>query len=189
MDCLAELGWGRATLARIAERAEVSRALISYHFDDRADLIDAVFEAVVEVVFVTGAERVSDAVRRETDARAMLRAYILENVRFVAEHRREMVALDQIMPNLRRGDESLRFAEPEESPILAELAGIFELGVEGGEFSADPRSAAYFVRRGIDGAAQQLIRDASFDVEQYGQQLVHLVLHGTVTPPTEGAAS
>lgn len=185
MDCLAELGWGRTTLSRIAERAEVSRALISYHFDNRDDLLEAVLEAVVQTVFVSGAQRISAAVRAQHSARDMLETYIVENLRFIGAHRREMAALDQVMPNLRRDDESLRFAEPEESPILAELAGIFQHGVDEGEFDAEPTSAAYFVRRGIDGAAQQVVRDSDFDLEQYGRQLVHLVLNGTLRPSTD----
>jgi AcrR family transcriptional regulator len=48
IDTIAELGYGRASLARIAERLGISKGVISYHFAGKDDLIKEVVLEVVE---------------------------------------------------------------------------------------------------------------------------------------------
>ena len=47
--CLAELGWGGATVAVIAERAGVSRGATQHYFPTREDLLTAALEHMAEV--------------------------------------------------------------------------------------------------------------------------------------------
>ena len=49
IGCLAELGWGRATVAVIAERAGVSRGATQHYFPIREDLFTAALEHMAEV--------------------------------------------------------------------------------------------------------------------------------------------
>jgi len=56
VDCLAELGWARATVAVVAERAGVSRGAAQHHFPTR----EALFTAALEYM---AAERIAE-VRR-----------------------------------------------------------------------------------------------------------------------------
>ncbi len=49
IGCLAELGWGRATVAVIAERAGVSRGATQHYFPTREDLFTAALEHMAEV--------------------------------------------------------------------------------------------------------------------------------------------
>ena len=49
IGCLAELGWGRATVAVIAERAGVSRGATQHYFPTREDLLTAALEHMAEV--------------------------------------------------------------------------------------------------------------------------------------------
>jgi AcrR family transcriptional regulator len=49
IDCLAELGWGGATVAVIAERAGVSRGATQHYFPTREDLFTAALEHMAEV--------------------------------------------------------------------------------------------------------------------------------------------
>lgn len=49
ISCLAELGWGRATVAVIAERAGVSRGATQHYFPTREDLFTAALEHMAEV--------------------------------------------------------------------------------------------------------------------------------------------
>jgi AcrR family transcriptional regulator len=48
IDCLAELGWGGATVAVIAERAGVSRGATQHYFPTREDLFTAALEHMAE---------------------------------------------------------------------------------------------------------------------------------------------
>ena len=49
VSCLAELGWGGATVAVIAERAGVSRGATQHYFPTREDLLTAALEHMAEV--------------------------------------------------------------------------------------------------------------------------------------------
>jgi AcrR family transcriptional regulator len=49
IGCLAELGWSRATVAVIAERAGVSRGATQHYFPTREDLFTAALEHMAEV--------------------------------------------------------------------------------------------------------------------------------------------
>ena len=46
IDTIAELGYGRASLARIAETAGTSKSVILYHFSGKDDLITAMLPAL-----------------------------------------------------------------------------------------------------------------------------------------------
>ncbi len=47
IDTIAELGYGQASLARIAERAGTSKGVLTYHFAGKQDLIRAVIAEVL----------------------------------------------------------------------------------------------------------------------------------------------
>ena len=49
VSCLAELGWGGATVAVVAERAGVSRGATQHYFPTREDLFTAALEHMAEV--------------------------------------------------------------------------------------------------------------------------------------------
>lgn len=57
VNCLAQLGWARATVAVVAERAGVSRGAAQHHFPTR----EALFTAALEYM---AAERIADVRRR-----------------------------------------------------------------------------------------------------------------------------
>jgi TetR/AcrR family transcriptional regulator, fatty acid metabolism regulator protein len=179
IDCLARDGWHATTLAAVAAEAGISRGLISYHFAGRDDLHRAVLESVAETIFGAGSEATQARIDAATTARDKLAAYIGGNLRFIAEHRREMAALGQVMPNLRREDGSARFDDAAEEPIIAGTALLFEHGLATGEFrEVDPRTTAYALRRCIDGAAVKIVADPGFDIDAYARELTALFLRG-----------
>ncbi len=49
MECMAELGWSRTTMAVVAERAGVSRGASQHHFRTREELVTAAVAYVTEV--------------------------------------------------------------------------------------------------------------------------------------------
>jgi len=48
IDAIAEVGYGRASLAEVARRAGVSKSLLLYHFAGKDELVDEVVRAVYE---------------------------------------------------------------------------------------------------------------------------------------------
>jgi AcrR family transcriptional regulator len=60
VDCIAELGWHRTTVALIAERAGVSRGAAQHHFPTREELVAAAVEYVGEVQILVLRERADE---------------------------------------------------------------------------------------------------------------------------------
>lgn len=179
IDCLAREGWVGTTMASIAAEAGISRGLISYHFGKRNDLHQAVLESVVETVFAAGSARMQDKLELVSTARDKLAAYIVENLGFIREHRREMAALGQILPHLRGHDGAARFGPAEEDLIISGTAALFEYGISTGEFrEADPKLLALVLRRSIDAAAVKSVEDDDFDLDAYARELAALFLRG-----------
>ncbi|RYX78703.1 TetR/AcrR family transcriptional regulator [bacterium] len=179
ITCLARDGWHGSTLATVAAEANISRGLISYHFSGRDDLFEVVLETVVKVIFENGAAQMNEKIDQVESATAKLEAYIKENLRFIGEHRREMAALNEIMPNLRTKNGTLRFGGDADEHAVAGTALLFDYGVKTGEFrKANSQQLAFMLRQCIDGAARKVTQDASFNHEAYAEQLLTLLLKG-----------
>lgn len=179
IDVLVRDGWHRTTMASIAAQAGISRGLISYHFAGSGDLYEATLASVVEAVFGEGSASIEQRISTAANATDMLRTYIAENLRYIGAHRREMTALGEIVPHLRREDGSPRFGTAEEEPIIAGTAALFEHGISTGEFRAmDARLIASALRRCIDGAAHSIVVDPQFDIEVCAAELTELFLRG-----------
>src|SRR5882757_6895639 len=69
---IAEVGLARASTVRIARRAGVSRGVLTYHFRDRAELV----EQVVQSVYDLGAEALAPKLARAGTPREAVLAFI-----------------------------------------------------------------------------------------------------------------
>ncbi len=102
MDTIAELGYGQASLARIAETAGTSKGVILYHFGSKDELIR---ELVAQVV-AGGVAYMEPRIEAEPTGAGKLRAYIESNLAFMRENRNHMVAIVEIALNARAADGS-----------------------------------------------------------------------------------
>lgn len=128
IQCLYRTGYSAVTLAMVAKEAGVSRGIISYHFDGKADLMVAVRD------FVYLDER---RLIEEIRGRIGTEAYLRELPRHViAGMRREpAIAVDEILLAARADDElaaKLRANEKEiDARAVKELTSYYvELGLE-----------------------------------------------------------
>src|SRR5260370_20258525 len=103
IDAIAELGYGQASLARIAKRAGTSKGVISYHFAGKADLIR---EIVAEVLARAEAYMLTRILAQSSSLPGMLLAYIESNLAFMREYRNHLVAFLEIFLNARGDDGS-----------------------------------------------------------------------------------
>jgi AcrR family transcriptional regulator len=167
-DTIAELGYGNASFARIAKRAGISSTrLISYHFDDKAELV----RAVVGAVLAEAGEYIRKRLHAAGTRTEQLAAYIESNLEFIAEHPTAIRAIIEIEANARADDGTpLIRTEGAEDP-LALLAAMFRGGQDAGEFRAfDPVVMAVTLRAAIDAAAST----PNLDPHAYGAELVTL---------------
>ncbi|CAM3361354.1 TetR/AcrR family transcriptional regulator [Stackebrandtia soli] len=142
---IADVGLARATFTRIARSAGLSSTgLISYHFADRAELLDATVERVLADFSAFVLARPDDG-----SARGALIAFCESNVDFMGAHPDHMSVLMQVRADL-AGDADLRRRD------TRELAELLRRGRSEGVFGEiDPMLTAGFILSMRDG----LIRD------------------------------
>ncbi len=176
IEVIAELGYGQASFARIAERAELSSTrLISYHFAGRDELIRAVADDVIASI----GEYIAQRIGAETSAAGMLRAYIEGMVEFTATHRGRMKALLEVF--LGGG---LHYDASTDQDVISHVETILRQGQAGGEFRAfDPRVMATAVQRAVEGLPFLLESVPDLDCASYGRELVTLFELGTRLSP------
>jgi len=166
IDTIAELGYGQASFARIAERAGLSSTrLISYHFASKQELMEQVIDEVYGMIGRFMAARMA----HQSTASGALRAYIEATVAFLAEHRTEMKALLGIFLN---GALSYDPAV-HELVVLDPIERLLRDGQRSGEFRQfDPRVMAASIRRSLDGLPMLLESHPGLDLAACAGELV-----------------
>lgn len=173
-DCaiavLAEIGYARASLVRIAERAEVSRGVITYHFADRDDLL----EAAVTRVYETARTFLQPRLEATTTAADALRTFIIGSAEFYQGWPEHMAALYEIITNARDRQGRLRHFAPgaADAQELRDLARLLERGQAAGEFcDFSPRVMARTIRHALNGLLQDMRADPDLDVMDDAEEI------------------
>ncbi|MEO3886413.1 TetR/AcrR family transcriptional regulator [Nonomuraea sp. B5E05] len=183
IDTIAELGYGQATFARIAERAGLSSTrLISYHFAGKAELMSAV---VAEVYGLLG-RFIAERLTGHSDARGELRAYITGVIEFIADHRVQMQALMSIFLNFRDIEGGSRsYDASDDRGAIGHVEGILRRGQETREFrDFDTFVMATTIQRSIDGLPFLLQSAPDLDLDDYARELTALFDLATRAQPT-----
>jgi TetR/AcrR family transcriptional regulator, fatty acid metabolism regulator protein len=180
IDVLAELGYAQTSFARIAERAGISKSVISYHFAGKDELL----EQVVGSVYAEGARYMRPRIEAERSASLMLAAYVRSNLEFIRDHGKEIAAVTEIAAGVRSREGVPRFAEgPGELDGLAALQAILRRGQADGDFvDFDTRTMAWAVRNLINGVNRQRALDPEFDFDTCIHELSELLGRATRRP-------
>ena len=179
IESLAEEGYAQTTLARIAQRAAVSKSVIVYHFGTKDDVL----RAVADEVFARATEVVRPQVSAETSPSGQLTAYLRARVGFLATHRAHMLALFEIWMNLRDERGQLRFGEADAVDTVDAIERILRAGQDSGEFGAfDTAVTAMAVRQAVDGVLLQLRARPDLDLDRYAEELTALFGRATAAP-------
>jgi TetR/AcrR family transcriptional regulator, fatty acid metabolism regulator protein len=181
IDTIAELGYGQASLARIAERAGTSKGVICYHFAGKDDLIR---EAAAEVL-ARGRAYLLPRVLAESSGAGALRAYLESNLAFMREYRNHVLAFLEIFLNARGDDGGPLVDRPAFDALLTTLEQLLARFQAAGEFRADfdPRVMAVAIRGAIDAVGRQLAADPDLDIDGYGRELASLFDRATRGKP------
>jgi AcrR family transcriptional regulator len=168
IDTIAEAGYAGASFARIAERLGISRGLISYHFDNKDDLIKQVVHEAAEQAIAY----IRPRVLAESTGPAMLRAYIESNLAFMRDHRNNVIAMIEIS----RSAEGRRIFSGDTAVVNA--VGALEHALSGfqtaGQFRPDfdPHVMAIAIRAAIEAASPRLALDPEFDMDNYASEII-----------------
>lgn len=174
---IAELGYAGASFARIADRAGLSSTgLISYHFASKDDLM----ERIVAEVYTKGAKFVIPRIQAQSNATGMLRAYIESNLEFIADNPEAIVAVMEVISNLRKPDGTLRFDVASDEPQVEGTEWILNKGQDEGEFRQfDTRVMALAIRAAIDRSSAQFEAYPELDWRAYARETCSIFEHAT----------
>ncbi|MDT8912295.1 TetR/AcrR family transcriptional regulator [Amycolatopsis sp. PS_44_ISF1] len=153
IETIAELGFEKASTVVIAQRAGVSRGVLTYHFRDRDELI----EQVVQTVYDIGLREVHPPVLAAQDPRAALLAFAGSSVDFYVAYPRHVAALREIFDAGRHTNAPTR---PSTAGHAAEMTTFHETlraGQSANQFrDFDVELMASFIRAALDVAAAHL---------------------------------
>jgi AcrR family transcriptional regulator len=162
---LAELGYARCSFVEILKRADLSSTrLISYHFENRDELMAQVASRVLDQL---GAA-VETRVRAADSPAAAVRAYVEANLDYMNSHRAQMTALTELL--FAGGP---RVSPEQGSSGVEALTAIIDDACMAGQFRpVDPQVAATIVQRSVEGAALMLREDPTIDLAGHAAELM-----------------
>ena len=176
IETLATEGYAQASLAHIAQRAQVSKSAITYYFSSK----DALLDQVVSEVYKSAAAYIGPRVAAQSGASERLCAYVEAHIEYISQHLIQMMALAEIGLNARGVDGKPLLAGLEGEPALDPLIRLLRHGQEAGEFrDFDARVIAITIRRAIDGTPRLLIGHPDLEVGHYTRELVTLFERAT----------
>ena len=155
LDEIQNKGFQNTTIQEIANKANVSKGVIYYHFNGRADLLNNIWSALIAELFEYRKERVET----QRSAGAKLRVYVEANFEFLKKNLNKFTAL------FRMGID-LGSAEAKPNPWSTEanrrcfafLSSILKEGQKNGEFrDFSPKIIAPIVQAAIDGLCLQWV--------------------------------
>ncbi|MEJ2866192.1 TetR/AcrR family transcriptional regulator [Actinomycetospora sp. OC33-EN08] len=159
---LAEHGYGRCSLARIAEAAGITKGAVIYHFRTKDAVVRAAYEHVLgELVGAVGA-----AVDTAPTPGAAVDAYVatmLGHLGAHPDHARVLAdSLDAAVVR-DRDDRPARWRP---------LAALISTAQDAGQYrSGDPRVLAVVLGGAIDGLVAERLADPSFDLDAAAEVL------------------
>ncbi|MQY07942.1 HTH-type transcriptional regulator BetI [Actinomadura sp. RB68] len=182
---VAELGYEGASMARIAERAEVSKGLVSHYFADK----DQLMETAARTTLVALREHIAGAVDLTAPVPEVIRGAIHQAARLDATHRSELTALRQISANLREADGTRRFGLADYEETYRGQEALFRRGQDEGTLrDFDTRIMAITYQGAVDTMLAYLHEHPETDARHYADSLADIIIAAISRPRAAGPA-
>lgn len=178
---VAEHGYDGVSMGRIAERAGISKGLISHYFADKDDLMEQTVTTTVAAI----RDEVAAALDLSAPVPRVIRAAIRRAAALNVTHREELRALTQIIHNLRGpdGGHRLSLADYEETYLAQQT--LFRRGQAEGSLRAfDTRVMAVTYQGAIDTMLSYADAYPETDLAGYADSLADILLAGMTAPGT-----
>lgn len=177
VQVVAEVGYARASLGLIAQRLEISKGVISYHFKSKEELIGVIIETTLD----QAATFMNRWLEGATGPSQLLARYIDGGIAFLGSHRDAVIALIEIY-NARVADYS-----PHSTSFIGGLQELLEQGQREGEFRQfSSRVMATTIRAAIEMVPHSMVANPDMDLEEYARELVALFHEATATAENRG---
>lgn len=178
-EVVAEVGYARTSFARIAEKAGISKGVITYHFDSK----DEILRLVATDFFDQGWRYMESRIAAEETAAGQVRAWIGSELEFFGAHRTRFLAMSDIIANHRAEDGSPAYA----SELAEEVDGLTEILARGqldGELRPfDARSVANIILRCTDGVLDSWATTPGIDLKTEAAVLLDFIDHALDRKP------
>jgi TetR/AcrR family transcriptional regulator, transcriptional repressor of bet genes len=174
IQTLDEIGYVKASLAQIANRAGISTALISYHFTDKNDLMNHLLTKLLE----RSTSYILERVHQESTPGDKLNTFIVASLAYQGTHLAHNTALLEIIFNARTPDNVpyYKLSDEEDDPILQELQQILREGQEQGVFGVFDINVMSSMIQGAIGEYMPISAiTKKVELETYSSQLVKIV--------------
>ncbi len=173
VQTLDEIGFARASLAQIAKRADISTALISYHFSDKQDLMNHVLEQLI----MQSAAAVLDQVFLLEDPLDQLEVFIRETLRYQRQFPARHIALIEIVFQAKNDEEVpyYRMDDGDPDPFVDALTDIIDRGQGAGVFRKYHKLTMIHL---VQGAISEgiMASEELADAERYAKELTAMIM-------------
>ena len=168
-------GYQRTSLAEIAREAGISKGVISYHFEGKDNLVEAVLARLLK----EPAEYIKRRVDGSERAIDKLSAYVHANFEFMRTHRDNYVALVDLWGGRESPAGDNAFNAEAYEPSRKYLRNILQSGQESGAFrSLREDVVASVIQGAIDGVMMQWVFDEeSVDLNKNCDEIVEMISH------------
>jgi TetR/AcrR family transcriptional regulator, fatty acid metabolism regulator protein len=175
IDAIVERGFQGTSVGEVAQRAGVSKGVITYHFAAKDDLI---FAAVARIF-----DSITDALEtrlRGTSPETFVADYINAWVDYYGTETRYMLAIREIWGNFRDEGGQQHFGPEAVAGELGVVQKVLEYGQAQGILGQfDARVMAVSIKASLDALLNQFATDSELDLEAYGAELVTLFERAT----------
>ena len=152
---LAEHGFTQTSFAKIAQKAGINQSLLSYHFKDKAELIDQ----VRHLIYTERYAYVEEATSTARGSINKLEVFITTDIEYMSTHPEFFRALVEVLFGQRDANGMPQYMQDSDAPMFSLLQTILESGQEAGEFgNFDTRALAHV----IEGAKDQFLAQVPF---------------------------
>ncbi|NRG47507.1 TetR family transcriptional regulator [Bacillus sp. CRN 9] len=174
IDTLEEVGYVKVSLTKIARKAKISTGLISYHFSDKADLINHTLIYLLS----NQLDYISERVVGKNTATEQLQAFIEASIIYQETHYKNNIALIEIIFNAQTSDETPYYRitdEEEEDHLYMLLKDILLEGKNKQEFTQVFNADA--VATIIQGAiSESMLKNLSKVDYNYSHELIKMLM-------------
>jgi AcrR family transcriptional regulator len=171
---LDEIGYAKASLAQIAQRAGISTALISYHFADKNDLMNHLLIKLLE----KSTSYILERVHRESTPEEKLDSFIVASLAYQSTHLAHNTSLLEIVFNARTPDNIpyYKLSDDEDDLLLRELQQILYDGQKQGVYRTFNVNVMCSMIQGAIGEYMPISAvTKKVDLETYSSELVKII--------------
>ncbi|HLR96804.1 MAG TPA: TetR/AcrR family transcriptional regulator [Jiangellaceae bacterium] len=172
-EVVSEVGYANASTARIAERAGISKGVITYHFESKDEILRSVALRFLDRC----GQEVEACIEAAATAYEQVHGWIRAELMFFAAHRIESIAMFDIMANHRDPG----FGHAFDAEVAAEtqrLAEILRRGQQQAEFRPfDTETVAHIILRCRDGLLGSWSQETEEDLNNQIDTLLDFIDH------------